>query len=235
MNKVERKGDLVSVTATDKKGADVHFEGDYCLVSVGRKPYTEGLNAAAAGVQLNERGQVEVNDHLQTTATNIYAIGDVVRGAMLAHKAEEEGVLVAEFLAGQKPHIDYNLVPNVIYTWPEVAAVGKTEEELKAAGVNYKSGQFPMRALGRARASMDTDGFVKVIAHADTDRILGCHIVGPSAADLVQQVAIAMEFGSSAEDLGMTVFGHPTLSEAVHEAALAVNGGAIHIANRKRK
>jgi len=138
---------MVAVTATDKKGAEVEFEGDYCLVSVGRKPYTEGLNAAAAGVQLNERGQVVVNDHLQTSASNIYAIGDVVRGAMLAHKAEEEGVLVAEYLAGQKPHIDYNLVPNVIYTWPEVAAVGKTEEELKAAGVNYKKGQFPMRGI----------------------------------------------------------------------------------------
>ena len=199
VNKVERKGDLVSVTATDKKGADVHFEGDYCLVSVGRKPYTEGLNAAAAGVQLNERGQVEVNDHLQTTATNIYAIGDVVRGAMLAHKAEEEGVLVAEFLAGQKPHIDYNLVPNVIYTWPEVAAVGKTEEELKAAGVNYKSGQFPMRALGRARASMDTDGFVKILADAQTDEVLGVHMIGARAADLIAEAVTAMEFRASAE------------------------------------
>ena len=163
VNKVERKGDTVIVSALDKKGEEVTFEGDYCLVSVGRKPYTDGLNAEAAGVQLTERGQIQVNDHLQTTATNIYALGDVVRGAMLAHKAEEEGVMVAEILAGQKPHIDYNLIPNVIYTWPEVAAVGKTEEELKTEGINYKSGQFPMRALGRSRASGDTDGFVKIL------------------------------------------------------------------------
>lgn len=230
VNKVERKGDLVSVTATDKKGADVHFEGDYCLVSVGRKPYTEGLNAAAAGVQLNERGQVEVNDHLQTTATNIYAIGDVVRGAMLAHKAEEEGVLVAEFLAGQKPHIDYNLVPNVIYTWPEVAAVGKTEEELKAAGVNYKSGQFPMRALGRARASMDTDGFVKILADAQTDEVLGVHMIGARAADLIAEAVTAMEFRASAEDIARMSHSHPTYAEAIKEAALAATEDrALHI------
>ena len=230
VNKLERKGDLVSVTATDKKGADVHFEGDYCLVSVGRKPYTEGLNAAAAGVQLNERGQVEVNDHLQTTATNIYAIGDVVRGAMLAHKAEEEGVLVAEFLAGQKPHIDYNLVPNVIYTWPEVAAVGKTEEELKAAGVNYKSGQFPMRALGRARASMDTDGFVKILADAQTDEVLGVHMIGARAADLIAEAVTAMEFRASAEDIARMSHSHPTYAEAIKEAALAATEDrALHI------
>ena len=230
VNKVERKGDLVSVTATDKKGADVHFEGDYCLVSVGRKPYTEGLNAATAGVQLNERGQVEVNDHLQTTATNIYAIGDVVRGAMLAHKAEEEGVLVAEFLAGQKPHIDYNLVPNVIYTWPEVAAVGKTEEELKAAGVNYKSGQFPMRALGRARASMDTDGFVKILADAQTDEVLGVHMIGARAADLIAEAVTAMEFRASAEDIARMSHSHPTYAEAIKEAALAATEDrALHI------
>ncbi|MDB4280788.1 dihydrolipoyl dehydrogenase [Flavobacteriaceae bacterium] len=230
VNKVERKGELVSVTATDKKGADVHFEGDYCLVSVGRKPYTEGLNAAAAGVQLNERGQVEVNDHLQTTATNIYAIGDVVRGAMLAHKAEEEGVLVAEFLAGQKPHIDYNLVPNVIYTWPEVAAVGKTEEELKAAGVNYKSGQFPMRALGRARASMDTEGFVKILADAQTDEVLGVHMIGARAADLIAEAVTAMEFRASAEDIARMSHSHPTYAEAIKEAALAATEDrALHI------
>ena len=230
MNKVERKADLVSVTATDKKGNEVHFEGDYCLVSVGRKPYTEGLNAAAAGVQLNERGQVEVNDHLQTSASNIYAIGDVVRGAMLAHKAEEEGVLVAEFLAGQKPHIDYNLVPNVIYTWPEVAAVGKTEEQLKAAGVNYKSGQFPMRALGRARASMDTDGFVKILADAQTDEVLGVHMIGARAADLIAEAVTAMEFRASAEDIARMSHSHPTYAEAIKEAALAATENrALHV------
>lgn len=221
VNNVSRKKDNVTVTATDKKGNDVQFEGDYCLVSVGRKPYTDGLNAQAAGVQINERGQVEVNDHLQTSSPNIYAIGDVVRGAMLAHKAEEEGVMVAELIAGQKPHIDYNLIPNVIYTWPEVASVGKTEEELKAAGVAYKSGQFPMRALGRARASMDTDGFVKILADASTDEVLGVHMVGARVADLIAEAVTAMEFRASAEDISRMSHSHPTYAEAVKEAALA--------------
>src|SRR6056300_49125 len=221
VNKVERKGDIVHVVATDKKGVDIPFEGDYCLVSVGRRPYTDGLNAQAAGVQINEKGQVVVNDHLQTTSSNIYAIGDVVQGAMLAHKAEEEGVVVAEFLAGQKPHIDYNLIPNVIYTWPEVAAVGKTEEELKQQGVNYKTGQFPMRALGRARASMDTDGFVKILADAETDEVLGVHMIGARAADLIAEAVTAMEFRASAEDIARMSHAHPTYSEAIKEAALA--------------
>ena len=230
VNKVERSGETVHITATNKKGEEVFFEGDYCLVSVGRKPYTAGLNAAAAGVQLNERGQVEVNDHLQTTAANIYAIGDVVRGTMLAHKAEEEGVLVAEFLAGQKPHIDYNLIPNVIYTWPEVASVGKTEEQLKAAGVQYKAGQFPMRALGRARASMDTDGFVKILADAATDEVLGVHMVGARVADLIAEAVTAMEFRASAEDIARMSHSHPTYAEAVKEAALAATGNRpLHI------
>lgn len=230
VNKVERAGETVHITATNKKGEEVSFEGDYCLVSVGRKPYTAGLNAAAAGVQLNERGQVEVNDHLQTTAANIYAIGDVVRGTMLAHKAEEEGVLVAEFLAGQKPHIDYNLIPNVIYTWPEVASVGKTEEQLKAAGVQYKAGQFPMRALGRARASMDTDGFVKILADAATDEVLGVHMVGARVADLIAEAVTAMEFRASAEDIARMSHSHPTYAEAVKEAALAATGNRpLHI------
>ena len=221
VNAVARKGDTVTVTATDKKGKEVTFEGDYCLVSVGRKPYTEGLNAEAAGVELNERGQVNVNDHLQTAAPNVFAIGDVVRGAMLAHKAEEEGVLVAEQLAGQKPHIDHNLIPNVIYTWPEVAAVGKTEEQLKAAGIDYKTGQFPMRALGRARASMDTDGFVKILADATTDEVLGVHMIGARAADLIAEGVTAMEFRASAEDIARMSHSHPTYAEAVKEAALA--------------
>ena len=221
VNKVSRKGKEVTVTATDKKGANVDFKGDYCLVSVGRRPHTEGLNAQAAGVQLNERGQVEVNEHLQTTAPNIYAIGDVVRGAMLAHKAEEEGVLVAEWIAGQKPHIDYNLISNVIYTWPEVAAVGKTEEQLKEAGISYKTGQFPMRALGRARASMDTDGFVKILADAATDEVLGVHMIGARAADLIAEAVTAMEFRASAEDIARMSHSHPTYAEAIKEAALA--------------
>ena len=227
---VEREKDQVTVTATDKKGNEVQFTGDYCLVSVGRKPYTDGLQLEAAGVQLNERGQVVVNDQLQTTVPNIYAIGDVVRGAMLAHKAEEEGVLVAEQLAGQHPHIDYNLIPNVIYTWPEVASVGKTEEELKAAKVAYKSGQFPMRALGRARASMDTDGFVKILADAETDEVLGVHMVGARVADLIAEAVTAMEFRASAEDIARMSHSHPTYAEAVKEAALAATEDrALHI------
>ena len=230
VNNVSRKGDVVKVTAKDKKGLEVHFEGDYCLVSVGRKPYTSGLNAAAAGVQLNEQGQVTVDDHLQTTAANIYAIGDVVRGAMLAHKAEEEGVMVAEILSGQKPHIDYNLVPNVIYTWPEVASVGKTEEQLKEAGISYKTGQFPMRALGRARASMDTDGFVKILADTQTDEVLGVHIIGARAADLIAEAVTAMEFRASAEDIARMSHSHPTYAEAIKEAALAATEDrALHI------
>ena len=226
---VSRKGKKVTVTANDKKGAAQTFEGDYCLVSVGRRPYTNGLNAEAAGIVLNDNGQVEVNDQLQA-APNIYAIGDVVRGAMLAHKAEEEGVMVAEFIAGQKPHIDYNLIPNVIYTWPEVAAVGKTEEELKAAGVAYKKGQFPMRALGRSRASMDTDGFIKILAHAETDEILGAHMIGARAADLITEAVTAMEFRASAEDVARMSHAHPTYAEAVKEAALAATEDrALHV------
>ena len=223
VNKVERNGDSVTVTAKDKKGEEVTFEGDYCLVSVGRKPYTEGLNAEAAGVKLTELGQIEVNEHLQTSASNIYAIGDVVRGAMLAHKAEEEGVMVAEILGGQEPHINYNLIPNVIYTWPEVAAVGKTEEELKSAGVNYKSGQFPMRALGRSRASGDTDGFIKILADAQTDEVLGVHMIGARVADLIAEAVVAMEFRASAEDIARISHSHPTYAEAVKEAALAAS------------
>ncbi|MGB0260876.1 MAG: dihydrolipoyl dehydrogenase [Flavobacteriaceae bacterium] len=230
VNKVTRKGDQVQITALDKKGAEVSFEGDYCLVSVGRKPYTAGLNAEAAGVALNDKGQVEVNENLQTTASNIYAIGDVVRGAMLAHKAEEEGVMVAELLAGQHPHIDHNLIPNVIYTWPEVASVGKTEEQLKAAGVSYKSGQFSMRALGRARASMDTDGFVKILADSATDEVLGVHIIGARAADLITEAVTAMEFRASAEDIARMSHAHPTYAEAVKEAALAATENrALHV------
>ncbi|GLB49186.1 dihydrolipoyl dehydrogenase [Neptunitalea lumnitzerae] len=221
VKEVTRDGDTVTVKADDKKGNEVTFEGDYCLVSVGRRPYTEGLNAEAAGVKLTDRGQIEVNDHLQTSAANIYAIGDVVKGAMLAHKAEEEGVMVAEILAGQKPHIDYNLIPGVVYTWPEVAAVGKTEEQLKEAGVKYKSGQFPMRALGRARASMDIDGFVKILADEATDEVLGIHMIGARVADLISEAVTAMEFRASAEDISRMSHAHPTYAEAVKEAALA--------------
>ena len=230
VNNVERKGNSVTIKALDKQGEEVTFEGDYCLVSVGRKPYTDGLNAETAGIQLTERGQIQVNEHLQTTAANIYAIGDVVRGAMLAHKAEEEGVMVAEILAGQQPHIDYNLIPNVIYTWPEVAAVGKTEEELKLAGLDFKSGQFPMRALGRSRASGDTDGFIKILADAQTDEVLGVHMIGARAADLIAEAVVAMEFRASAEDIARMSHSHPTYAEAVKEAALAASGNRpLHI------
>ena len=221
VNKVIRKGNEVEVTALDKKDIETKFKGDYCLVSVGRKPNTVGLNLEATGIRVNKLGQVEVNDNLQTTASNIYAIGDVVRGAMLAHKAEEEGVMVAEFIAGQKPHIDYNLIPNVIYTWPEVASVGKTEEQLKEEGISYKSGEFPMRALGRARASMDTEGFVKILADKNTDEVLGVHIIGARAADLIAEAVTAMEFRASAEDIARMSHSHPTYAEAVKEAALA--------------
>ena len=231
----EIKGKQVEVTYQSVGGEEHKETFDKLIVCVGRRAFTDGLLADDSGVQLDERGTVFVNEQCATNAPGVYAIGDLVRGPMLAHKGSEEGVMVAEIIAGHKAQMNYDIVPNVIYTHPEVASVGLTEEQVKAAGDAYNVGTFPFAASGRAMAANDTDGFVKVIAHADTDRILGCHIVGPSAADLVQQVAIAMEFGSSAEDLGMTVFGHPTLSEAVHEAALAVNGGAIHIANRKRK
>ena len=227
---VTRNGDEVVVTATNKKGEEVEFKGDYCLVSVGRRPYTDGLNAEAAGVKINDRGQIEVNAHLQTSASNIYAIGDVVKGAMLAHKAEEEEVFAAETIAGQKPHIDYNLIPGVVYTWPEVAAVGKTEEQLKEAGIAYKVGQFPMRALGRSRASMDIDGFVKILADKTTDEILGVHMVGARAADMIAEAVVAMEYRASAEDVSRMSHAHPTYTEAIKEAALAATEDrALHI------
>lgn len=227
---VERNGNEIIVKADNKKGEEIEFKGDYCLVSVGRKAYTEGLNLEAAGVKADNRGRVEVNEHLQTNVKNIYAIGDVVKGAMLAHKAEEEGTFVAEVMAGQKPHIDYNLIPGVVYTWPEVASVGKTEEELKEAGVEYKTGQFPMRALGRSRASMDTDGFVKILADKNTDEILGVHMIGARCADLISEAVVAMEFRASAEDVARMSHAHPTYTEAIKEAALAATEDrALHI------
>jgi dihydrolipoamide dehydrogenase len=231
----EVKGKKVIVTYTDKDGNEQKETFDKLIVCVGRRPYTEGLLAADSGVNLDERGFIYVNDLCSTNAPGVWAVGDVVRGPMLAHKASEEGVMVAERIAGQKPLVNYNVIPSVIYTHPEVAAVGRTEEQVKADGIDYNVGTFPFIAVGRAVASDDTDGMVKMIADANTDRVLGCHIVGPHAADLVQQVAIAMEFGSTAEDIGMTVFSHPTHSEAVKEAALAVNGHAIHMPNRKKR
>jgi dihydrolipoamide dehydrogenase len=227
---VERNGDAVVVQAENAKGETITLEGDYSLVSVGRRPYTDGLNADKAGVKISDRGQVEVNDHLQTSVPNIYAIGDVIRGAMLAHKAEEEGTMVAEILAGQKPHIDYNLIPGVVYTWPEVAAVGQTEEQLKAAGVKYKSGSFPFKALGRARASADLDGFVKILADEKTDEVLGVHMIGARTADLIAEAVTAMEFKASAEDISRMSHAHPTFAEAIKEAALAATDNrALHV------
>ncbi len=225
----------VIVTYTEKDGSESKETFDKLIVCVGRRPYTDDLLSEDSGVKLDERGSIYVNDLCSTSAPGVYAVGDVVRGPMLAHKGSEEGVMVAERIAGEKTVMNYDIIPNVIYTHPEIAAVGRTEEQLKADGEPYNVGIFPFVASGRALAANEKDGMVKMIAHADTDRILGCHIVGPSAADLVQQVAIAMEFGSTAEDIGMTVFGHPTLSEAVHEAALAVGGHAIHIPNRKKR
>ena len=229
VSNVTRDGDVVTVTATNKKGEEVTFEGDYCLVAVGRGAYTAKLGLENVGIETDERGRIAVNDHLQTAVPNIYAIGDVVRGAMLAHKAEEEGVFVAESIAGEKPHINYNLIPGIVYTWPEVAAVGKTEEELKEDGVAYKSGSFPMRALGRSRASGDIDGVVKVLADQTTDEVLGVHIVAARAADIIMEAVTAMEFRASAEDIARICHGHPTYTEALKEAALAATANrAIH-------
>jgi dihydrolipoamide dehydrogenase len=230
VQKVENLGSGVLVTALNKKEEVVTFEADYCLVAVGRKAYTEGLNIDKVGLAANNKGQVEVNENLQTAVPTIFAIGDVVRGAMLAHKAEEEGVFVAEFLAGQKPHINYNLVPNVVYTWPEIAAVGKTEEELIAMGVEYKVGNFPIKALGRARASMDTSGLIKIIADKKTDEVLGVHMIAPRAADLIMEAVVAMEYKASAEDIVRICHPHPTYSEAMKEAAMAATDNrAMHV------
>ena len=225
---VENSGKEVIITADDKKGNPVEFKGDYCLVSVGRKPFTDGLAAENANVEINEKGQIITNEYLQTSTPNIYAIGDVVTGAMLAHKAEEEGTMVAELIAGQKPHINYNLIPGVVYTWPEVAAVGKTENQLKEEGTDYKVGSFPMRALGRARASMDIEGQVKVLADAKTDEILGVHMIGARAADMIAEAVVAMEFRASSEDIARISHAHPTFTEAIKEACLAVDGRSIH-------
>jgi len=228
VTKVKASAKEVIITANDKKGIPVEFIGDYCLVAVGRKPYTNGLGLENTDINILENGQIKVNHHLQTNNSNIYAIGDVVRGAMLAHKAEEEGVMAAEIISGQKPHINYNLIPGVVYTWPEVAAVGKTETQLKELGIEYKIGSFPMRALGRARASMDIEGQVKVLADAKTDEILGVHIIGARAADMIAEAVVAMEYRASSEDIARMSHAHPTFTEAIKEACLAVEGRSIN-------
>lgn len=227
---VTTKGKEVIVTADTAKGEKIELKGDYCLVSVGRKPYTDNLGLDKAGVKIDNRGKIETDEHLQTNIQGIYAIGDVIKGAMLAHKAEDEGTFVAEIIAGQKPHIDYNLIPGVVYTWPEVAAVGFTEEQLKEQGKKYKAGTFPFKASGRARASMDTDGFVKVLADEVTDEILGVHIIGPRAADMIAEAVVAMEYRASAEDISRMSHAHPTYTEAFKEACLDATGKrALHI------
>jgi dihydrolipoamide dehydrogenase len=230
VNAVSAKGNKVTVSANGKDGNKIDLEGDYCLVSVGRKPFTENLALEKVGINPDEKGRIPVNENLETSVKNIYAIGDVIKGAMLAHKAEEEGIFVAETIAEQKPHINYLLIPGVVYTWPEVAAVGYTEEELKSSGRKYKTGTFPFRASGRARASMDTDGFVKVLADSATDEILGVHIIGPRAADVIAEAVVAMEYRASAEDIARMSHAHPTYTEAFKEACLMATGNrAIHI------
>jgi dihydrolipoamide dehydrogenase len=225
------EGETVTVTADNAKGEQVKFEADYCIVAVGRTAYTEGLGLENIGIKTEERGnKIPVNEHLETSVPGVYAIGDVIKGAMLAHKAEDEGVYVAEHIVGQKPHINYNLIPGVVYTWPEVASVGYTEEQLKASGTKYKAGSFPFKASGRAKASMDTDGFVKVLADANTDEILGVHMIGPRAADMIAEAVVAMEFRASAEDIARICHAHPTYTEAIKEAAMAATENrAIHI------
>jgi dihydrolipoamide dehydrogenase len=224
VTEVKSTGRQVTVTAEDKSGESKTLKGDYCLVSIGRKPYTEGLGLEKVGITTDEASRIPVDEHMRSTVDNIYAIGDVVRGAMLAHKAEEEGVLVAEQLAGQKPHINYLLIPGVVYTWPEVASVGHTEEALKEAKIPYKKGAFPFKASARARASMDIDGLVKVLAHEQTDEILGVHIIGPRAADMIGEAVVAMEYRASAEDISRMSHAHPTFSEALKEACLVATG-----------
>jgi dihydrolipoamide dehydrogenase len=222
------------------KEAEVSFEpaaggkaesikADVVLVAVGRKPYTENLGLEALGVKMDARGRIAVDSHFQTNVSGIYAIGDVIAGPMLAHKAEEEGVVCVEMIAGQKPHVNYDAIPSVVYTWPEIATVGATEEQLKEAGTAYKVGKFPFMANSRARAALQADGFVKILADAKTDRVLGCHILGPHAGTIIHEVCVAMEFGASSEDIARTCHAHPTLNEAVKEAALAVDGRAVHI------
>lgn len=227
----KNSGKKVTVTAENSKGEEVKIEGDYCVVAVGRTAYTENLGLENIGIKTEERGnKIPVNEYMETSVAGVYAIGDVVRGAMLAHKAEDEGIFVAERLAGQKPHINYDLIPGVVYTWPEVASVGFTEEQLKEKGVKYKAGSFPFKASGRAKASMDTDGFVKVLADASTDEILGVHMIGPRAADMIAEAVVAMEFRASAEDIARICHAHPTYTEALKEAALAATENrAIHI------
>jgi len=227
------KGSKAQATVNFKKKnteEELSLKVDYCLIAIGRRPYTDQLELDNVGVKMDDKGRIEVNHRLETNITGIYAIGDVIKGAMLAHKASEEGVLVAEVIAGESPHIDYNLIPGVVYTWPEVSAVGRTEEQLKEAGIPFKVGKFPFKALGRARASTDTEGLVKIIAHQETDEVLGIHMCGPRTADLIAAAVALMEYRASAEDISRMSAAHPTFAEAIKEAALAATGDrALHI------
>lgn len=227
--KVNKKSVTVGVQKRDSEDT-FSINADYCLVAIGRRPYTDNLGLENVGVAMDDKGRIQVNEHLETNVPGIFAIGDVIRGAMLAHKAEEEGTYVAEYISGQKPHINYNLIPGVVYTWPEVAGVGKTEAELKEAGVAFKSGKFPFKALGRARASTDVEGMVKILADKETDEVLGVHMVGARVADIIAEAVVAMEFRASAEDISRMSHAHPTFTEAVKEAALAATDNRpIHI------
>lgn len=230
MTAADSKGKAVKLSLEPAKGGKSEtLEADVVLVAIGRKPYTDGLGLKEVGVKLDDRGRIDVNDHYETSVKGIYAIGDVIKGPMLAHKAEDEGVVVVEIIAGEKSHVYYDAIPNVIYTCPEIATVGKSEEELKAAGIEYKAGKFPFMANSRGRAVGDTDGFVKILADAKTDRVLGVHIIGPEAGTLIAEAVLAMEYGASSEDIARTCHAHPTMNESVKEAALAVLGRAIHI------
>ena len=229
VNTVNSKGDFVTISYTDiKNSKEEKIEVDKVLVAVGRKPYTEGLNLSKIGVKLDNKGRIEINNKLQTSIENIYAIGDVIRGPMLAHKAEDEGIAVAEILAGQSGHVNYDVIPGVVYTSPEVATVGKTEEQLKSENQSYKVGKFPFLANSRAKVNNETDGFVKILADNKTDKVLGVHIIGPHCGDMIAEMALAMEFGASAEDIARTCHAHPTHTEAIKEAALAVDKRPIH-------
>ncbi|WP_075219808.1 dihydrolipoyl dehydrogenase [Acuticoccus yangtzensis] len=227
---VDTSGDMLKVTVEPAKGGTAEtLEADVVLVAIGRKPYTEGLGLKEAGVAMDERGRIKTDDHYRTNVPGVWAIGDVIAGPMLAHKAEDEGVACAEIIAGQKPHVNYETIPSVVYTYPEVASVGRTEEQLKADGVAYNVGKFPFTANGRAKVNRTTDGFVKILADKKTDRVLGVHIVGPDAGTMIGEVTLGMEFGAAAEDIARTCHAHPTLSEAVKEAALAVDKRPIHM------
>jgi dihydrolipoamide dehydrogenase len=229
VNTVNSKGDFVTISYTDiKNSKEEKIEVDKVLVAVGRKPYTEGLNLSKIGVKLDNKGRIEINNKLQTSIENIYAIGDVIKGPMLAHKAEDEGIAVAEILAGQSGHVNYDVIPGVVYTSPEVATVGKTEEQLKSENQSYKVGKFPFLANSRAKVNNETDGFVKILADSKTDKVLGVHIIGPHCGDMIAEMALAMEFGASAEDIARTCHAHPTHTEAIKEAALAVDKRPIH-------